>query len=310
MNHILFRLLTTVLYLLSLLPMRVLYLFSDFLYCLLRYVVRYRRKVIFKNLRTSFPDKAEEEISQVAARFYHFLADYMVESLKLCSMSEAEMRKRLTFENMEEVEAVMAQGKSITLYLGHYGNWEWISSLPLWISKEYRSGQIYHPLRNKFFDRFFLWMRGRFHAQSIAMDDTLQVLRHWKQEGETFIVGFIADQVPSYQSIHLFTDFLHHDTPVFTGAERIARMMENAVFYLDVERVKRGYYRCKLVKVSDNAQAHPTFFITEQYIRLLEASIRRTPHLWLWSHNRWKRTRQGFMETFPGEEGEKRLSRL
>lgn len=294
-------------FIISLLPLWVFYRLSDGLYYLVYHVVRYRRRVVYANLRSSFPEKSEAEIERIAKDFYSFFCDYIVETLKLFSIGEKNMRKRMKFEGLDQVKEDFANGRSVSVYLGHYCNWEWISSLGLHLDEQ--CGQIYHPLENATLDRLFLYMRGRFKAQSIKMDDTFLTILKWKKEGRKNIVGYIADQVPGYNNIHYWADFLHHDTPVFTGAERISKIMDTAVYYIDVERPRRGYYTARFIKIADSLNEHPVFFATEQYFRLLEKNIHRAPQYWLWSHKRWKRTREEFNRMFTEEERKKRLSK-
>lgn len=294
-------------FIISLLPLWVFYRLSDGLYYLVYHVVRYRRRVVYANLRSSFPEKSEAEIERIAKDFYSFFCDYIVETLKLFSMGEKNIRKRMKFEGLNQVKEDFANGRSVSVYLGHYCNWEWISSLGLHLDEQ--CGQIYHPLENATLDRLFLYMRGRFKAQSIKMDDTFLTILKWKKEGRKNIVGYIADQVPGYNNIHYWADFLHHDTPVFTGGERISKIMDTTVYYLDVERPRRGYYVARFIKIADSLNEHPVFFATEQYFRLLEKNIQRAPQYWLWSHKRWKRTREEFNRMFTEEERKKRLSK-
>lgn len=294
-------------FIISLLPLWVFYRLSDGLYYLVYHVVRYRRRVVYANLRSSFPEKSEAEIERIAKDFYSFFCDYIVETLKFFSMGEKNIRKRMKFEGLGQVKEDFANGRSVSVYLGHYCNWEWISSLGLHLDEQ--CGQIYHPLENATLDRLFLYMRGRFKAQSIKMDDTFLTILKWKKEGRKNIVGYIADQVPGYNNIHYWADFLHHDTPVFTGAERISKIMDTAVYYIDVERPRRGYYVARFIKIADSLNEHPVFFATEQYFRLLEKNIQRAPQYWLWSHKRWKRTREEFNRLFTEEERKKRLSK-
>lgn len=294
-------------FIISLLPLWVFYRLSDGLYYLVYHMVRYRRRVVYANLRSSFPEKSEAEIERIAKDFYSFFCDYIVETLKLFSMGEKNIRKRMKFEGLGQVKEDFANGRSVSVYLGHYCNWEWISSLGLHLNEQ--CGQIYHPLENATLDRLFLYMRGRFKAQSIKMDDTFLTILKWKKEGRKNIVGYIADQVPGYNNIHYWADFLHHDTPVFTGAERISKIMDTAVYYIDVERPRRGYYVARFIKIADSLNEHPVFFATEQYFRLLEQNIQRAPQYWLWSHKRWKRTREEFNRMFTEEERKKRLSK-
>lgn len=294
-------------FIISLLPLWVFYRLSDGLYYLVYHVVRYRRRVVYANLRSSFPEKSEAEIERIAKDFYSFFCDYIVETLKFFSMGEKNIRKRMKFEGLDQMKKDFANGRSVSVYLGHYCNWEWISSLGLHLDEQ--CGQIYHPLENATLDRLFLYMRGRFKAQSIKMDDTFLTILKWKKEGRKNIVGYIADQVPGYNNIHYWADFLHHDTPVFTGAERISKIMDTAVYYIDVERPRRGYYVARFIKIADSLNEHPVFFATEQYFRLLEKNIQRAPQYWLWSHKRWKRTREEFNRMFTEEERKKRLSK-
>lgn len=307
MKNLTYYLSFTLWFIISLLPLWVFYRLSDGLYYLVYHVVRYRRRVVYANLRSSFPEKSEAEIERIAKDFYSFFCDYIVETLKFFSMSEKNIRKRMQFEGLNQVKEDFANGRSVTLYLGHYCNWEWISSLGLHLDEQ--CGQIYHPLENATLDRLFLYMRGRFKAQSIKMDDTFLTILKWKKEGRKNIVGYIADQVPGYNNIHYWADFLHHDTPVFTGAERISKIMDTAVYYIDVERPRRGYYVARFIKIADSLNEHPVFFATEQYFRLLEQNIQRAPQYWLWSHKRWKRTREEFNRMFTEEERKRRLSK-
>lgn len=294
MKKVLYCIVFTIWYLISLLPLKLLYVLSDGLFYLIYYVVKYRRPLVRKNLTDSFPEKSLDEIVKIERGFYSWFCDYIVETLKLFTMSKRQMRRRMVFHNAEAVDKEIAAGKSCAIYLGHYGNWEWISSLPLWLSDEATCLQIYHVLENKAFDELFLYVRGRMGSTSVPMADTLRSIIKRKAEGQRLVIGFIADQVPLWNSIHYWSDFLHHDTPVFTGTERIAKHQDMAVFYLDVSRPKRGYYEAEFKLVTDKAKEEPQFAITESYMKLLEATIQRKPQFWLWSHNRWKRTHEEY----------------
>lgn len=297
-------------YLVSLLPLRLLYFLSNLLYFPCYYIIRYRRKIVRRNLTSSFPEKSLEEIIRIEKQYYAFFCDYIMETVKLMSISPKEMDKRMRFEGMEQIKNDFEAGRPCSLYLGHYCNWEWISSLPMHLSGNEFCGQIYHPLENKLFDRLFLYIRGRFGAISIEKDDTFRTIMEWQKKGVPNIVGYISDQVPGYSSMHYWPFFLNHDTPAFTGAERISRLVNTAVYYMDIRRPRRGYYVGKFIKITEEAQSVPKFHVTEQYYRLLEESIRRNPPYWLWSHNRWKRTREEFNKMFSEEERKRMANRL
>ena len=277
-------------YLLSLLPLGVLYILSDALFHLLYHLLRYRRRIVHKNLVESFPEKSEAEIRQVERGFYHFFCDYIVESLKMMTISPEEMKRRMVFKGIEQFDEVVEAGGSCALYLGHYCNWEWVSSVPLWVTPKAKCGQIYHPIENPEFDRLFLKQRGRMGAVSIPMNDTLREILRYRSEHQPVIIGYISDQVPHWRNIHHWCDFLHHDTPVLTGTERIVRKVNHAVFYLEMTRVRK--------LITREPQSLPEYEITTRYFQMLEASIRRRPEFWLWSHNRWKRGRAEFNEKF------------
>ncbi|MCI6671591.1 MAG: lysophospholipid acyltransferase family protein [Prevotella sp.] len=281
-------------YVVSLLPFCVLYVLSDFFYFLLAHVIRYRQRVIWKNLTESFPDKSESELKQIKKDFYHWFCDYIVETLKLMSMTPEQLQRRMQFKNTEKIIELLRQEKSCAIYLGHYCNWEWITSLPYWVPKNVQCCQLYHPLENEAFDRLFKNVRERQHAVCVPMQESLRKILAFKKQKQSIIIGYIADQVPLWWNIHHWVDFLHHDTPVLTGAERIARRTDQACFYGDLRRVKRGYYTCEFIPIELEPAATKEFEITDTYFHLLEQTILREPALWLWSHNRWKRTREEF----------------
>lgn len=280
-------------YLHALLPFRVLYILSDILYVFVYKIAGYRLKVVRQNLEGSFPDKTENERRIIEKEFYHHFCDYFVETLKLLHISDNEMQKRMHFENVELVKDLMKDNKSALMFLGHYCNWEWVTSLNLHFRGEAKLlGEIYKPLKNKAVDDIFLKIRSRFGPLAIAKQDTLRVIVKLRKEKKQILIGFIADQSPSLANIHYWTPFLNQDTPVFTGVERIAKQTGFSVVYLDIEKIKRGYYRATVRLITDDPQAEPENNITETYIRAMEKTVLRNPAYWLWTHKRWKRTRE------------------
>ena len=304
-----YRLLFCILRLLSRLPLGFHYFMSDVvLYPLIYYVAHYRRALVRRQLAECFPERSEQERKDIAKRFYHFLCDYIVETLKLQTMSHEEVKRRVKFVGIEEMqELLLREGKQFGFfYLGHYGNWEWMASFPLWLSPIWQGAQIYHPLKNKQADQFFLDLRQQFGGLCIPMKQTLrQILMDWKQ-GKHKIIGFIADQSPKWEAMHHWTDFLHHKTSFFIGTEKIARQVDAALYYVRVTRPRRGYYQAELVPINlhpkatmeetKNTDGISPFESTDRYISLLEEQIREQPELWLWTHNRWKRTYEEWLQ--------------
>ena len=298
MNKVVYYLVYVIWYLLSLLPFWVHYLFSDFVYLIVYRLIGYRVKVVRNNLTTSFPEKSEAEILQIERKFYHSLCDYFVEAVKMMTMSERQMRRRMVFKNTETLNLCIAEKQSIALYLGHTFNWEWITSLPLWLTKKAHCGQLYHALENEAFDTLFLHIRERWGSECIPLVDVLRKTIEYKQKQQTTIIGYLADQVPHWNNIHHWCWFLNHDTPVMTGTERIAIKNRQAIFFLEMSRPKRGYYVAEFKLITRTPEHLKEFETTDIYHQMLERSIRRQPELWLWSHNRWKRTREEFNERF------------
>ncbi len=298
---------------LSRLPLRALYWLSDVEYVLIYYVVRYRRGVVRRNLTTSFPEKPKEEIVSIEKGFYRWFADYFFEAVKLLTISDAELRRRLRVANAGEVEQCFAQGQNCAAILGHYGNWEWLTCVGIALPPERVLGLIYHPLYNHAFDELF--RRIRSHERNgvpVPKKDILRRLVDYRRRGVMSIFGYISDQGPKWENIHLWLPFLNHDTPVFTGGERIMRKMNDAVFYVEMTRPRRGYYVATFKLITREPNSLPEFDITRRFFAMLENTIRREPRFYLWSHNRWKRTREEFDRRFevvggkvvPRKEGE------
>ena len=276
----------------ALLPLKILYILSDILFFPMFYIVRYRRKLVYQNMKDSFPEKSEKEIRRMEKAFYHHFCDYIVETIKLLHISDKETRKRVKFHNTEALQEIVDNGGSCLMLLGHYGNWEFGPSVTLWMRKgSVIFAQIYRPLKNKWFDRFFLKLRGRYHSECIAKQDTLRSILRYKSSGRPSITGFMADQTPSPANIHHWVNFLNHDTPVFTGVEKIAHKVGFSVFYFDVEKIKRGYYSVTIREISKNPKKTEEFEITNKYMEMMETTILRAPEYWLWTHNRWKHKR-------------------
>lgn len=295
MKAILYYISLALLFLLNKLPFCVLYLLSDMFFFIVYYLVRYRRGVVRDNLVKSFPEKGLREIVEIEKKFYSSLCDWFVETIKYYGMSEKEIRRRMVITGLEDAHRMVAQGCSCVCYMGHLFNWEYVTSLALYFDDEdLVIGDIYHPLENSYFDRLMKKMRDQYGAESITMANTLRRIVQITKEKKKYLIGFIADQVPTWESIHHWVDFLHRDTPVFTGTEKIARRTGAALFFVKMKRVKRGYYTAHFELFAEDASKMAEFEPTNRYYELLEKEIKENPELWLWTHNRWKRTREGY----------------
>ena len=291
------------LWLISLLPFPVLYAFSDFCYLIVRRF--YRTKVVRENLRSAFPEKSEQERKMIERKFYHQFCDNFVEDIKMLSMSKEETMRRMTFSGLDEIKKRHEAGQPMHfLYLSHFGNWEWISSINYRLQPWCTSGQIYHKLSNKVMDQLFFDLRGQYGGVNIKMRDTFRRILQLRKENKNYTIGFISDQQPKWNAIHHFIPFLNHDTAVFIGAEHIARKVDAFMMYGRMSRPKRGYYHLDIIPMEDHPATLPENTLTDRYFQLLEADIREHPEMWLWSHKRWSRTKEEWLKR-QGEKEEK-----
>ena len=274
-------------------PWWVIYLHADLLYLVAYYVIGYRKKVVRQNLAECFPDKSAKERKVIEKEFYHHFTDYVAETLKLLHISDDDMRRRMVFHNAGIIEDAFNNGQSIVLYAAHYGNWEWVTSVTLWFNsaahRDAVQGQVYQPLENEWFDRFFLRLRQRFNTVCISQRVILREMISREREGRHLGIGFIADQHPLSNDEGHVLDFLHHPTAFITGPEAIGRKLHCRAAFFDVRKLSRGHYECTLVPLSDDIAAEPHGSVTIRYARLLERRIEAEPAYWLWTHKRWKR---------------------
>lgn len=277
---------------LAYLPTGVLYLFSDMLFLLMFYVVRYRHHVVANNIAESFPEKSRQEQDKIVRQFYRHFCDYFFETIKLHHISDDEMRRRMTFDNVELIDRLLAEKRSIVVYFSHCGNWEWAPSVSLWSKlrpeQDAIFGHVYRPLSNAWFDRYFLHLRSRFNAHSYPKWTVLRDLIMLRKGGIPSITGFMSDQKPSHNDSHHVVRFLNHPTAMITGTEVLARKLDMAAVYMDMEKRSRGHYHITLRLIAEHPNEMPEMAITDEYTSMLENSIRRNPAIWLWTHKRWK----------------------
>src|SRR5690606_5530880 len=263
------------LYILSLLPFWVLYGISDGLYYLLFYIIRYRKDVVLDNLKNAFPEKSDGERYQVAKKFYRFFPDLVVEAVKMRTMSAKQVLRRIELLNPEEVYRHFAQNKGVIGVTAHYGNWE-LGIYRLSLMTDHPRLVIYKPLNDKAFNEVYNGLRSRFGAIMVPMK---QILRHIVRLKNTpHISMFVADQTPTYQDSDYFMEFLHQETLVYTGTERIARLTKNPIVYCHIGRKeKRGHYFCKFTTLVEHPDDYQTHEITQLHNRFTEQIIKEQP---------------------------------
>ncbi len=292
MNDLGYRITLALLYALALLPMRVLYVLSDFLYLIVYHVARYRRKLVRENLAACFPDRNETDRRDIEKKFYRNFTDYIVETVKLLHISDAEIKRRMQFENIELIDRLTAEGRSVVIYFSHCGNWEWATSMTLHVRHDADSHveycQVYRPLRSEITDRLMLRLRSRFGSLSFPKSSVLRDLIKLRRNGVTSVTGFMSDQKPSHGDPTVVTTLLNRPTAMISGTETLARKLDMAVIYWDMEKPGRGRYRLTCRLICENPAEMPGHSITLSYAAMLQETIERNPSIWLWTHNRWK----------------------
>lgn len=249
------------------------------------YVVGYRKKVVFDNLKNSFPEKSDSEIKSIAKDFYRNLMDVVLETVKLMTISEDELVKRVYIENPETINKFYLQGQSVVVLTSHHCNWEWLTASAT-IQLKHAVDAVYLRLNNPFSDQLMMDMRSRFGANLIEKKDVFKSLI--TRKNIVRIVAMVGDQAPAHDANVLWTDFLHQTTNFFTGAERIATKLDLPVLYVEMRRVKRGHYAIHFEVLSSAPKSTAHHEITTRFIKAMENTIQEHPSDWLWSHKRWK----------------------
>lgn len=273
-----------VIYGISFLPHFILYRISDFMYFILYHVFKYRLKVIHENLTNSFPNKSNKEIIEIQKAFYLNLMDVMVETVKEFTLSKQEIKKRYKFTNPDEFVKHFENGKSVMMLMGHYNNWEYGVSTPLWVPQE--CWAVYGKLNNPYMDKFIVRTREKYGMTLFSMDKTYEVMMNHEQGNKLYM--FMADQSPHFGSIKYWLTFLNQETGVHIGAENLSKKLDLAVVFIDIQRVKRGYYEITATTLFEDAKNTNDKEITKKYFEVLENVINKNPANWLWSHKRWK----------------------
>jgi KDO2-lipid IV(A) lauroyltransferase len=275
-----------ILWLVSILPFRLLYGLSDVLCFFLYRIFGYRKSTVKENLRLVFPDKSEKEIATITRKFYHHLCDMVLEAIKSLTISETEMQKRFKFTNVELINDLEKKQRSIILMCAHYGSWEWIFILQKHI--KHKGYAVYKRLANKHFDKLVKRIRAKYNSHLITTKETLSVLNNSKKNGALTINGFVSDQSPKvYKAFHWNT-FMGIKVPMYTGAEMMAKKLDMAVVFFSVKRLKRGYYETTFKTISEHPKDYKDYEITDIFFKLVEEQILEAPQYYLWTHKRWK----------------------
>lgn len=274
------------LWLVSILPFRLLYLVSDGLFVILYHIVGYRKKTVLENLKLVFPEKTDAERKRIAKRFFHHLCDMILEAIKSMNISVEDMKARFKFTNVELIQDYEKRQKSIALMCAHYGSWEWIFILQAYTS--HLTFAIYKKLNNKYFDKLVRKIRARYDSYLITTKESIGVLVENKKKGVLTINGFAADQSPKLHKAYHWYKFMGVEVPVHTGAEMLSKKLDMPVVFFSVKRVKRGFYETTFQTITDTPNDFKDYEITDRFMGLVEQQIYEAPEYYLWTHKRWK----------------------
>jgi KDO2-lipid IV(A) lauroyltransferase len=275
-----------ILFLISKLPLKILYVFSDVIFFLNYYIVGYRKEVITQNLRNSFPDKSEEEIKEIRKKFYLNFSDYLVETIKSFSISETESRVRMQHINQHLFHEAKAEGKNIILLAGHVFNWEWINALARIIPQAH-CHPVYRKVNNDFWENQMKKVRNKFGNEALEANEVILNIFRSKNNGDSAYM-FVADQTPHHAHVTYGLEFLNQRTPAFIGYDRLATRMDLVFIYCEMKKVKRGYYQVNYYRIYPEGEKFTENEVVRKFHKLLENTLHKHPDNYLWSHRKWK----------------------
>lgn len=273
-------------YLISILPMFVLYFISDILFVILYRILGYRKEVVVVNLKNSFPHKSEKEQKIIEKKFYHHFCDLMVESVKTLTIGRKQLKKRFQIKDTILVNKLYAEGKSIILYTSHFGNWEWLAILPSYMPQQVTS--FYKEQTSKYFDDLMKIIRERFGVICVESKKGYKAILTNQQKNVITLNIMVGDQSPTKESTKHWVKFLNQDTAFLPGADRIAKKSGQVVLFPSYRKISRGYYEVDFKIIEEESSNVKDDRIIDRYANLLETSITTSPELYLWSHKRWK----------------------
>ena len=272
----------------SKLPLRILYLISDFMFFVIYYIVGYRRKVVFENLQNSFPAKSEEELKKIEKKFYVNFCDFIVETFKSFTISSTELRVRVQHLNQDVFREAKSENKNVILLAGHIFNWEWFNALATIIPQE-NSFPVYRKVQNGFWEEKIKALRNRFGNQPLEAKEVIRHIFRNPNDGNS-VYMFVADQTPHVSEVTYGLNFLNQKTPVFVGYDKLSTRMDMAFVFCEMKKVKRGYYQINYYRIQPDGEKFVEHEVVKKFHHLLQNTINNRPDNYLWSHRRWKYT--------------------
>jgi KDO2-lipid IV(A) lauroyltransferase len=277
------------LWIISILPFRLFYWFSDFVYLILYYIIGYRKKTVRENLALAFPNLSAKERLVIEKKSYHHLCDIFLEMIKTMTISPEEMNKRFIITNLEVIKEYEQKGKSTILLASHYASWEWL--LTLNEKTLFRGIGVYKKIANKYFDKLIRDIRSKYKAELVETKRAIPLIAENQEKGILSMYGLASDQSPKLNRAFHWDKFMGVEVPVHTGAEMLAKRYDLNVLFVKVKKVKRGFYEATFIPITDNPKSIPDFEITNVFLREVEKQILEAPEYYFWTHKRWKHKR-------------------
>jgi KDO2-lipid IV(A) lauroyltransferase len=289
MQFVVFLLFYPLLWLVSKLPFRLLYLFSDGIYVIVYHIIGYRKKIVRQNIGLALPHLSHKERLVIEKKFFHHLCDIFLEMIKTITISEEDISKRYQLTNLDFYLEMEKKQKSIALLCAHYASYEWAVSMNKHTTFE--GYGIYKKLSNPHFDKLVKDIRNRFKATLITTRETIPTIQKNFSTGHLGTYGFASDQSPQLSKAFHWHSFMGIEVPVHTGAEMLAKRFDMNVIFLRTKKVKRGYYEATFELLSDDVKSVPNYDITDEFLKRVEKQIYEAPEYYLWTHKRWKHRR-------------------
>jgi KDO2-lipid IV(A) lauroyltransferase len=286
MHLVIYCLVYPIIWLISILPFRLLYLFSDFLFLIVYYLIGYRKKVVLTNLKLAFPEKTEKELIKIRRKFYSHFVDVFMEMIKTFTISKKELDKHYKYTNIDLIKELKKDGKSVILISAHYANWEWIIGMNSFIN--YNAIAAFTKVSNKYFNNKIKKTREKFGVTLMPSSKvTTSMFKNYKNNTQS-IYGLLSDQSPRLKNNTYWSNFLNVNVPIHVGGEISAKKYNMNIVFLDTRKIKRGYYETTLSIITKNPQEHKDYELTEMYLRKVEAQIKAQPEYYFWTHKRFK----------------------
>jgi KDO2-lipid IV(A) lauroyltransferase len=286
MQFLVYILAYPLLWLISILPFPIFYLFSDFVCFLVYRVIGYRKKVVRENLALTLPHLSDAERKVIEKKFYKHMCDMFLEMIKTMSMSPEEMERRFHVTNIDLVRDYAKRGKSVILVASHYASYEWLLTINPKLG--FQGVAVYKRLANPYFDKLIRKIRSKYNTEMIETRKAIPTMAQNQRNGVLSLYGLASDQSPKMERIFHSMKFMGVEVPVHTGAETLAKKYDLAVLFVEVKKVRRGYYEATFIPLADNPKDFENFKITEMYLKEVEKQILEAPEFYLWTHKRWK----------------------